>query len=159
MAEFLRVAPAELYPRRLAWRALSTVLDQYGVRQMALKLNPDDPRQCLPGNIPGELWFYQDFQAGAGRILAIVLLDGAQARVLVERVDRLIRRNHLPTFRPAEVGITQRRGQQDIDVTVDLAEVIEVEGQQLRTARQNVLSEASRGRGTPRVERCYGSAR
>jgi hypothetical protein len=55
------LTPETLFPRRLAWRALSMVLGEYQLGAMTLKLNPDDPRQCLPGIAPGELWFYEDF--------------------------------------------------------------------------------------------------
>lgn len=159
MADLLRVAPVELYPRRLAWRALSMVLDQHALRDMAIRLNPDDPRQCLPGVAFGQIDFFEDYLGGAGRTVAIVLLDGERARVLVERVEWLIRRNHLPSFRPAEIGITRRRGQYDIDVTVDLGEVVAVEGERMRTARQTVLPEASRPRRKPEVARAYGGVR
>lgn len=151
--------PAVLYPRRLAYRALGMVLEQHHLGAMALKLNPDDPSQSLPGVEPGEIWFYEDFDRGRGKVLATVLLDANGARVLVERIDRLIRRAHLADFRPAEFGITQRDGSYDIDARVDLREVIEVEGPKMRTAKQRVLPPASRPRRPAKVVRSMGSSR
>ena len=154
-----RIAPEVLYPRRLAWRALSTVLEQYNLTGVTLKLNPDDPTQALPGAWPGEIEFYEDYRGGAGRVIATVLLDGARARVLVERIDRLVRRNHQAAFVAREVGIAQRRGVPDIDAEVDLVEVIEVDGETMRTARQRVLPPAARPARPVQAIRAFGSSR
>lgn len=154
-----RIPPEVLYPRRLAWRALSVVLDQYNLQGITLKLNPNDPAQALPGAGRGEVEFYEDYRQGAGRVIATVLLDGAKARVLVERIDRLVRRNHLAAFVPREVGIVQRRGAPDIDAEVDLSEIIETDGEVLRTVRQRLLPPASRPRPPSRAIRAFGSSR
>lgn len=152
--------PAVLYPRRLAWRALRMALERFQLGDMALKLNPDDPTQALPGVEPGEVWFYEDFDRGAGKVVAIVLLTGTRARVLVERIERLIRRNHRRGFVPREVGIVQREGAFDVDLEVELAEVIESdEGRLMRTARQRVLPPSSRPRRPPTVIRAFGGSR
>lgn len=153
------IAPEHLYPRRLAWRALGMVLEQYGLTAMALRLNPDDPTQALPGVLPGEIWFYEDFQRGAGPVIATVFLEAdGNARVLVERIDVLIRRNHRREFSAREVGIDQRPGRFDVDAVVDLAEVVEVEGPRMRTAPQRVLPPASRPVRPPTTIRAFGSA-
>jgi hypothetical protein len=153
------VEPLVLYPRRLAYRALGVALDRFHLGVMLVKLNPDDPTQALPGNAPGEIWFYEDFARGAGPIIATVLLEETRARVIVERLDRLIRRNHLRDFRPAELGIARRDGLPDVDAVVDLTEVIEVEGTTMRTAKQRVLPPASRPRRAPQAIRAFGSSR
>lgn len=154
------IEPSVLFPRRLAWRALRMVLERFGLEQMALKLNPDDPTQALPGAGPGEIEFGEDFgRNGSGRVLAVVILDGAKARVLVERIERLIRVAHRRGFVPRELGIWQRPGVHDLDVELDLSEVIEVEGQLMRTAKQRVLPPASRPRRPPTAIRAFGSSR
>ncbi len=48
--------PEQLYPRRLAARALALVLDSYGLTAVALRFNPDDARECLPGLEEGEVY-------------------------------------------------------------------------------------------------------
>ncbi len=151
--------PLVLFPRRLAWRALRMALDRYQVEAIALKLNPDDPTQALPGAQPGEIEFFEDYDKGRGKVVAVVLLEGTRARVLVERIERLIRRNHLRDFRPREVGIVHREGGYDVDVAVELQEVLEVEGERMRTAPQRVLSPASRPVRPVTVIRAFGSSR
>lgn len=151
--------PHVLYPRRLAYRALGIVLEQYGLTAMAVRLNPDDPSQALPGNEPGEVWFYEDFRRGAGPVIATVIVDAGRARVLVERIEKLIRRNHLRDFKPREVGIDRREGRFDLDAVVDLSEVIEVEGPRMRTAPQRILPPASRPIRPPTAIRAFGSSR
>jgi hypothetical protein len=136
-------------------RIVELVLDQFNLRAMALKLNPDDPSQCLPGNMPGELSFYEDFQQGRGKVIATVILAGSAARVIVERAERLIRRNHRVGFRPDEVGIYPRRGGMDLDLVLDLTEVVEIDGEAMRTARQRVLSPQSRPYRPPQVIRAF----
>jgi hypothetical protein len=153
------VHPNVLYPRRLAYRALRMILEQFHLEAMAVRLNPDDPTQALPGVEPGEISFYEDFDKGRGKVIATVLLGGARARVLIERIDRLIRRNHLRDFQPRELGIVRREGAHDVDAQVDLAEVIEVEGEVMRTAKQRFIPEASRPRRAPKAIRAFGSSR
>lgn len=148
-----------LFPRRLAHRALELVLDQFNLRAMALKLNPDDPTQCLPGNEPGELWFYEDYREGRGEVIATVLLHGTEARVLVPRIEKLLRRNHLVGFRPAEVGIDRRQGAMDLDMVVDLTEVVEIHGAAMRTARQKVLPRGAGPYRPAEIIRSVGSHR
>lgn len=151
------IAPEFLYPRRLAHRALGMVFAQLGLEHRVIRLNPDDPSQALPGAAPGEISFYEDFAGGAGAVIATVLLeDSGRARVLVGRVERLIRRNHRKEFRAAEFGIVHHRGAPDIDAEVDLSEVVEVEGPQMRIARQRPLVPASSRVRPPRVIRSFG---
>lgn len=135
-----RVDPESLYPRRLAWRALELVLDQYGLSAIALKLNPDDPSEAFPGAIEGTVLFGERLLVGrsTGAIATVEIQGGTRARVLVENVRRLVRRNHLKDFREGEVGIVRRPGQPDIDVDVDLADLIERYGELMRTAPQRV---------------------
>ncbi len=158
MAERASIAPGVLYPRRLAYRALRMALEQYGLAEMAVKLNPDDPTQTLPGVEPGEIWFYEDFAEGRGLVVSTVLLEDGRARVLVDHISQLIRRNHRRDFQPREVGIVQRHGVPDVDLQVDLREVVEVEGALMRTAKQRVLSPASRPARPPRVIRAFGNS-
>jgi hypothetical protein len=136
------------------------VLERFNLEAMALKLNPDDPTQALPGAGPGEIEFGEDFgRHGSGQVLAIVILDGSRARVLVKRIERLIRVNHRRDFVPRELGIWQRPGAPDLDVELDLTEVIQVEGGRMRTALQRVLPPASRPRRPPHAIRAFGSSR
>jgi hypothetical protein len=159
MSEPRPVPPEQLYPRRLAWRALGIVLDQYALRAMTLKLNPDDPTQCLPGVAQGELSFFEDYAEGRGIVIATVLLDGTMARVLVERIERLVRRNHRRDFRADEFGIYHRPGAYDVDINVDLAEVMEIEGELLRTGKQRVLAPGHQTYRPPHVTRAFGGIR
>lgn len=155
--------PHVLYPRRLAYRALRMALDHFHLEKMALQINPDDPSQALPGHEPGEVWFYEDFARGAGPVIAVVFLRGAfdapHARVIVERIDRIIRRPHLVGFRPREVGIDRREGYPDVDMNIDLAEVVQVEGERMRTAKQRIPPPHSRPRRAPTAIRAFGSSR
>jgi hypothetical protein len=130
------VTPENLYPRRLAARALQLVLERYGLGQMALKFNPDDPTQVLPGAEPGEVRFFADTTLEGHRSLARVYLgaDGMSARVVVEQVRDLVRRTHRREFRPAELGIASK-----LDVEVDVAGVVETEGELMRRAPQRYV--------------------
>ena len=152
------ITPEALFPRRLAARALAMVLERFNLLGVTVKFNADDPSQVLPGAAHGELWFYDDFRGGAGRILVHVFLEGTRARVVVPSLAHLIRSNHRRDFRPEEVGIFPRRGAPDIDATVDLAEVIDTDGEMMRTARQNLYGpRPRRSRGTLRIIRADGS--
>jgi hypothetical protein len=136
------------------------VLERFGLEQMAMKLNPDDPTQALPGVGPGEIEFSEDhWHGGAHRVLATVILSGSRARVLVERIERLIRPNHRRGFSPRELGIWQRLNAPDLDVDLDLSEVIEIEGTTMRTAKQRVLPPAFQPRRAPHAIRAFGSSR
>lgn len=159
MADRVPLAPEVLYPRRLAWRAVWMVLEQYQLEAMALKLNPDDPSQAFPGAHDGEVLFYEDARAGHGHAVARVVVDGPQAQVVIDRIDWLLRPNHRKDFRASEIGIRQQRDVPDVDATVNLAEVIEVEGAKMRTARQRVFSAAYRGRRQVAVVRAFGGGR
>jgi hypothetical protein len=149
------VPPEQLYPRRLAYHALTLALGRHELTSVAVRLNPDD--QCLPGAEEDEFVFGEDIRRRWDP-LAFVYLDGARARVIVENVERLIRPNHRRDFDAAEVGIFRSPGGPDIDVTVDLAGVIEVEGELLRTAPQRVPPPLSRPRRTPTVIRSKGAS-
>ena len=147
------VPPETLYPRRLAARALALVLEHHGLAGIAIRLNPDDPSQALPGHWPGEVVFYEDVCGGRGKIVASVFIEGTNARVVADRVDALIRRNHVRDFEPEAVGIVLEPGVPDIDAEVDLSEIIEREGELLRTQPQRVLPRTSRPRRRPQVKR------
>jgi hypothetical protein len=147
------ISPDILYPRRLAARALSLVLEHHGIGNIALKLNPDDPTQALPGHWPGEISFYEDFAGGRGRVIASVFIEGTMARVVIERVDAIIRRSHARDFEPQAVGIYPEPGHPDIDAEVDVSGIVELEGDLMRTAPQRILRPASRPRRVPRVIR------
>lgn len=145
--ELPRVTPENLYPRRLAARALALVLERYGLGAMALKFNPDDPTQVLPGTEPGEVLFFADTTLEGHRSLAHVYLDayGTTARVVVEDLRALVRRTHRRQFRPAELGLG--RG---LDVEVDVSDVVAGEGELMRRAPQRVVPRRRAG-GTPGV--------
>lgn len=161
MAERKTIAPDVLFPRRLAARALGMVLDQYQLGGMTLKLNPDDPSQALPGAGPGEIEFFEDYAGGRGEVLAVVVLELAagRARVLVERIERLVRMNHRKDFRPREVGIVRRAGAPDIDAVVDVREVLQAEGQRMRSAPQRPVVPPEQRRARPYGIRAFGSSR
>jgi len=150
------VPPEQLYPRRLAYRALSLALDALGMAGIALKLSPDDPTQALPGNQAGEVVIFEDFAEGRGSVIATVLLEGTRGRVTVERLSRLVRRSHLRDFRPEEVGVSPRPDRPDVDVEVDLAEVIEQDGELMRTAPQRRPPPRYGPRGAPETIRAFG---
>jgi hypothetical protein len=145
--------PEVLYLRRLAARALALVLEHHGLSNIAVKLNPDDPTQALPGVSPGEVLFFEDVCGGRGRVIATVFIDGMAARVIADRADALIRRNHVRDFEPAALGIEPMPGRPDIDFEVDLSDVVEREGELLRTQPQRVLPRTSRPRRAPQVKR------
>lgn len=136
-----------LYECRLAHRALTMVLEQYGLTDICVRFNPDDPGQVFAGLVPFEVRFYEHFQDGIGKALAVVVLIEADARVVVERIERLVRRHRLPDFRADEVGIFRKPGEADIDVMVDLTEVIETEGETMRTAPRRRFGPHPRPRG------------
>ncbi len=143
--------PEQLYPRRLAARALALVLDSYGLTAVALRFNPDDARECLPGLEEGEVIFGEDI-VRRWSPLATVFVHGTSARVIVEEVEALIRSNHRRDFEgPESVGIFPRPGCPDIDVTVDIAEVIQRDGELLRTTPQRLSHPASRPLHIPQV--------
>jgi hypothetical protein len=145
----------ELFRRRVAHRALVMVLDQYGLTGITRKFNPDDPAEVFAGLRPGEVAFFEDFRDGIGKALAIVLLDGTRGRVIVDRVERLVRPRRQREFRTEDVGIRHQRGAPDIDVEVGLADLLEAEGELLRSARQRPAAPRSRP-GPVQVEHAIG---
>lgn len=134
-----------LYPCRLAARALALVLDRVGLAQMAVKFNPDDSTQVIGGAELGEIRFFVDATSEHARSLARVFLRGPVARVYVERVRDLVRTNHRRDFRPSELGLPA-----SLDIEVDLAGVIESEGELLRNAPPRPV-QRRRLAGEPRV--------
>lgn len=153
------IPPEQLYLRRLAWRALELVLDQYGLAAVTLKLNPDDPHEALPGHLENEVLFGEDLLRRWEWTVARVQVDGTRARVIIDRVDRLVRANHRKDFRAEEVGIISRRGQSEIDTEVDLADVVEQWGELFRTSPQRVQPRVGRRGATPDAIRAFGSGR
>jgi hypothetical protein len=133
-----KVTPETLFPRRLAARALDIVLQHFNLSAVVVKLNPDDPEQAFPGAEPGEVRLYLDGWGQGKRPVAIVFLEGTRARVVVERVRELVRRNHRADFVEEDVGIVQFPGEPDIDMEVDVAGVVDDFGQVMRTAPQRV---------------------
>jgi hypothetical protein len=132
------VSSETLYPRRLAARALALVLDHFNLASVAVKLNPDDPAQAFPGAVEGEVRLFLDGWDRGQKPVAFVYLEGTRARVVVNRVRELVRPNHRRDFREEEVGIVPGAGEPDIDMDVDLGDVIDTFGEQLRAAPQRV---------------------
>lgn len=153
------VPPEQLYLRRLARRALELVLEQYGLAAVTVKVNADDPRMALPGNLPTDVIFGEDLLRRYGSTFATVTVEGTRARVIVPDVRRLVRANHRRDFRPEEVGIRSRRGEPDIVADVELADVIEREGELMRTAPQRPIPPASGPARPPDVVRAFGGTR
>ena len=139
MAEF-----GHLYECRLAARALALVLEQFNLRDVTRKFDADDPSQVFAGMLENEVGFYDDFRSGAARPLAVVVLHGSRARVWVERVEDLVRSNHRKGFQVGELGIVRRANLPDLDVEVDLTEVMETDGELMRTAKRRPSSPASK---------------
>lgn len=158
----MRLEPAprrlseQLYVQRLAWRAIQAVLERYDLSTIALKLNPDDPSQACENN-DGLVLFSEDFRGrwSTREAVAVVRVDleRARAQVVIARIDRLVRPKHLGEF--DEVWLAASSSGPDVDVEVDLAEVVALEGELLRTAPQRVLPERSRPRRTPRTQRAF----
>jgi hypothetical protein len=123
-----------LFQCRLAHRALVMVLEQFNLAGEAVHFNPDDPSQVFSGLHENEIAFFEYFSDGIGEALAIVVLVDTEARVVIEDIRRLIRRNRQAEFRPEDVGIAHQRGEADIDVVVDLAELVETDGETMRKA-------------------------
>lgn len=143
--------PLVLYERRIAGRALSMALDGYGLLDVARKFNADDPAECRPSITKGE-FIFGDVEAP----VATVYLEGASARVVIEAIDKLVRSSHLRDFEPEAVGIVHLPGRPDVDVTVDLTEVIQADGDLMRTAPQRLTPpSARRWASPPRVIRAF----
>jgi hypothetical protein len=131
------IPPDVLHPRRLAARALAMALDGFELGTVARRFSPDDPTECLPGADPGEIAF-GDLRARWAPV-AFVYLDGSRARVVIEDIQQVIRPNPRGEVDVEELGIFSRPGRPDVDVTVDLSEMNEREGELLRTAPQRIL--------------------
>ncbi len=162
------VPPEQLYLRRLAWRALRLVLEQYNLAAVAVEVNPDDPRSALPGLLANQVIFGEDLLRRYGSTYATVTIDGTRARVIVPDVRRLVRQKHQRDFRPEEVGIfpaRRRPGQDEADrqpdvvADVELADVIERDGELMRAAPQRMTSPASGPARPVEVIRAFGSTR
>lgn len=128
--------PEDVFDQRLAVRALDMALDSVGITGpvATVKWNPDDPAQVFP--LPeGEVRFGA-FVDRWDLPWAVVRFspDRRRARVIVERVRRLIRTAHLRDFDERAHGIYPSQHQPDLDVEVDLTEVLDREGALLRTA-------------------------
>ncbi len=133
----LPLPPEQLYRRRLALRGLERALDGIELLTVAIRFNADDPRECFHGTAE-EVFFREPSAEWRWDPLAEVIVNGSSARVIVEDIRRLIRSNHLPDFEPEALGIISMPGQPDIDVTVDLADIIEQDGDLLRSAPQRI---------------------
>lgn len=146
----------QVYPRRLAARALTMALESLGLAAVAIRWNPDDPEELLPGGDPDE------FVIGAPaseKPVARVYLEGSRARVIVEHLDDVLRPGHRKEFEPAEIGLHPRPGDPDLATEVDLTPVIETEGDLLRAAPQRLPARHARWTTPPRVIRALGSRR
>jgi hypothetical protein len=143
-----------LFPRRVAVRALATVLDLYGLNGVSIKLNADDPEQAFPGATPGEIRLYEEGgHTGKGRAIAYVFLDleELRARVVVDRIKGVVRRAHRKDLRPEEFGrpIVAEVGKPDVDMEVPLEALLDELGEAMLTAPQRPITRRrSRARGT-----------
>jgi hypothetical protein len=153
-AEQPKVAPEDLYPRRVAVRALGVVLEHFGLAEAAVKLNPDAPENALPGPGDGEVALFADGWERGQRPIARVYVAGEKARVVVDQVRELVRRSHRRDFRAEEVGIRSEPGEPDVDMEVDLSEVLEEFGEKMRTMPQRA---APRPRRPGRFRRYRGA--
>jgi hypothetical protein len=119
-----------------------------------------NPRPCIAGHVPDD-HHKSDYLSSSsppdsifgdvGSPVATVYLEGASARVIVEEIEKLIRSPHLRDFEFPHLP-----GRPDVDVTVDLTEVIEAEGELLRTAPQRLTPPHARtSYGPPRVIRAH----
>jgi hypothetical protein len=146
----------QLYPRRLAARALALALDGYGLTPVARRWNPDSPEELLPGADPDEYVIGDRIAEHLRRPAARVYLDGARARVIVEHLDDVLRPGHRKEFRPEEIGLYSQPGRPDLDIEVDLTNLIELEGALLRTAPQRLPPPNRPWTSPPRVIRALG---
>lgn len=154
--------PRILYRRRLAYHALELLLDQYALQEVRVRLNPDDPSQCLTDD-EGRVRFYLDngmlvnaFRSG--RELAWATFeDDAVVRVVVPRIRDLVRPTHRTAFRAIDVGIDSRPGRDDIDYVVDLTDYVSGESDRLLEAPPRPPAPRTRAVGGPvRVRRAFG---
>lgn len=145
-AERRPVPPEELYPRRLAVRALELVLEQLRMNEVSLRFNGDDPQQVIPG-AEGTIRFYEDGGWDEGkRPLAVVRVDleRGTALVVVDRLRELVRRSHRKEFRLEDVGIAPEPGEPDLDMEIDLSGILEEWESMRRTPQQRVISRPRR---------------
>ena len=145
-----RVPPEQLFPRRVAHRVLRAVVDQYNLAGVALQLNPDDPTQAFPGATAEEVRFYADGWDRGQAPIAQVFLGERTARVVVDRIRALVRPKHRRDVRPEELGIRSVSGRPDVDVDVDIAGVVDLDEEKLRTAPQRARMLGRRSGAVPR---------
>jgi hypothetical protein len=153
MRDLPPVRPDTLYPRRLALRALAIVLEHYGVTDVTVKLNPDDPEQAFPGPSDGEVRLFLDGWDRGQRAVALVFLQAEKGRVVVERLLDLVRSNHRAEFKPEDIGVFPAPGEPDVDMEVDLSSEIELMGEAMRTVPQRRLARRTRPAVTPSLLR------
>jgi hypothetical protein len=136
-----KVLPEQLYPRRLAVRALELVLGHLGMSEAALKFNADDAEQAFPGPYPGEVRIYEAGWDRGQKPLAHVFLEEAagRARVVIPAAHLIVRPNHRKTFRAEDVGIQRHAGEPDVDMEADLSPVLDQFGVVLRTVPQKTV--------------------
>lgn len=116
-----------LFVRRLAGRVIDEVLRGLELDQVQLRLNVDDPRVMMP-HPDGSLRLAEDWSAkGSGDGLARVYYpDDGVARVVIPRVDLLVRPQHRLELDLAALGIRRGAGRaNDVDVTISLDSVLE----------------------------------
>lgn len=133
------VALADLFPRRVAVRALELVLEHFNLREAAVKVNPDEPHQALPGPGDGEIRLFADGWDRGERPVARVFLRGTRARVVVPVARDVVRRQHRKDLRLEDLGLRREEGTPDLDMEVDLADVLEEFGDAMRSAPQRAV--------------------
>jgi hypothetical protein len=130
------VAPDQLFPRRLAYRAFCMALDGLGLDAIAVKLNPDDPWQVRPtDDLPNEFGMAEHKLMERGPVARVQLLDERRARVTIRNIDACVRHAHLRDF-DARSFVNRRPGFPDVEIEVDLTDVIRAEGDSMRTLPQ-----------------------
>jgi hypothetical protein len=144
------VPPEQLYPRRLAVRALGLVLDHLNLSATAIRFNADDPEQAFPGHAEGEVRIYVDGWSRGQLPVAQVFVHGARARVVVSRLRLLVRPKHRRDFRAEDLGIVPGPDEPDVDKNVDLSDVIAEHGEAMARAPQRVLQRRRRPHAPPR---------
>lgn len=146
--------PESLFLRRLAARAIESVLDGLQVRQLAIVCDADDPRVMRPHPDGSYRWARDWYAKDAGEGLARVHLNVTSwhARVVVPKLDALIRPPHRSEFDARAVGIVRDGRENDIDTEIDLTEIVAEEGELMLGAPQKESKLATPGR--PR--RMYG---
>jgi hypothetical protein len=157
--ERLARTPAQLYPLRLAWRAVERVLERLDLGAVSLKLTPDDPSQGWTFE-DGTVGLAEDFRGRwhLGNAAGLVRLDleTERAHIVIPRLAALIRRQHVHDLdeRPDLEG--DGLGP-EVEVDIDLTEILALEGDLLRTAPPRVrLEKPHRLQSMPRARRAIG---